>query len=99
MGHIRIQKIRDPGVIMYLVLVDQMIARHRDLVMARPTEKFETMVQKEIMSHVIDGKEPPMQIRSAILNMADDMMAGRDVTMRAGDYIDLMNYAREQKLL
>ncbi len=86
----------DPGVVMYLVIIDRMIAVHKDVMMVRPTEKFQDMVYKEVMNHVIGGQEPPEQIRTAILNLADDMMAGRDVTMRAGDYIALMNFAREQ---
>lgn len=89
----------DPGVVMYLVIVDKMMVKYRDLMMVRPTEKFQDMVYKEVMAHVIDQKAPPKAIRSAILNLADDMQAGREVTLRAGDYIDLMNYAKEQNLI
>ncbi len=84
---------------MYLIVIDKMIMRYRDVMKARPTEKFFNMVHEQVMNHVIDGEEPPMQIHSAIMNIADDMMSGRDVTMRAGDYIALMNYAREKKIL
>jgi hypothetical protein len=89
----------DPTIVMYLQVRDLMLARYRNELIARPTEKFYDMVYKEVMTHVIDGKEPHEQILTAVLNIADDMMAGRDVTMRAGDYIALMNYAREMKVL
>ena len=99
MANMRIDLKYDPTVVMYYVVIDQMIAKYRDMLIARPTEKFYNMVHKEVMTHVIDGKEPQEQIRTAILNIADDMMSGREVTMRAGDYIALMNYAREMKAL
>ena len=95
--HVRMKL--DPGLVMYLVVVDKMLAKYRDIMLVRPTEKFKDMVYAEVLSHVIDQKEPPKAIRSAILNLADDMQAGHDVTLRAGDYIDLMTYAKEQKLL
>jgi uncharacterized protein (UPF0147 family) len=99
MAYMRVRLKFDPGVVMYLIVIDQMIAKYRDIMMARPTEKFQSMVHKEVMTYVIDGKEPPEQIRTAVMNIADDMMAGRDVTLRAGDYIDMMNYARERKMV
>ena len=37
-----------------------------------------------------------MRSRLAILNLADDLMAGRSATLRAGDYVMLQNFAREQ---
>ncbi|MFC1896279.1 hypothetical protein ACFL0Q_06415 [Thermodesulfobacteriota bacterium] len=89
----------DPGVYMYLIVIDKMLMKYRELIEVRPTEKFFDMVHKQVMRHVIDGKEPPMQIHSAIMNIADDMMAGREVTLRAGDYIALMNYGLENKII
>lgn len=89
----------DPQIYMYLIAIDQMLMKYRDIIKVRPTEKFFDMVHKQVMTHVIDGKVPPMQIQSAIMNIADDMLAGRDVTLRAGDYISLMNFAREKKML
>ena len=99
MAYMNVRLKFDPGVVMYLVIIDKMILKHRDVMVARPTKKFQRMIRKEVMTHVIDGVEPPEQIRTAIMNIADDMLAGRDVTMRAGDYIDLMNYAREKGII
>jgi len=89
----------DPGVLMYLVIHDKLLVKYGDLMKVRPSEKFFDMVHEQVMSHVIDGTEPPKEISSAIMNIADDMMAEREVSLRAGDYISLMNYARAKKLL
>jgi uncharacterized protein (UPF0147 family) len=99
MANMRINVKRVPSEVMYLIVIDQMLKKYKDLVLERPTDKFDQMVREVVMNHVIDGKEPPKQIRTAVMNVADDMMAGRDVTLRAGDYITLMEYARENKLL
>jgi hypothetical protein len=99
MVRIRIPMAFDPTTVMYLIIVDALVARHREALMAQPTDKFQSMLHNEVMAHVLDGKEPPEQIRTAVMNVADDMMAGRDITLRAGDYIALMDYAREQKML
>jgi hypothetical protein len=89
----------DPGVLMYLVIHDKLLVKYGDLMKVRPTEKFFNMVHELVMSHVIEGAEPPREIHSAIMNVADDMMAGREVSLRSGDYIELMNYARAKKIL
>lgn len=53
---------------------------------------------KEVQTHVkallLDQKEPPAAIASVIHNFADDIAAGREVTIRAGDYITMQNYLR-----
>ena len=99
MAHTYVRLKYDPGVYMYLIVIDRMLAKHRDVMKIRPTEKFLDIVHKQVMNHVIDGEEPPMEIQTAIMNIADDMMAGREVALRAGDYIALMNFARENKML
>ena len=99
MANIRIRLKFDPGVVMYLVIIDKMLMKYRDVMKVRPTEKFFNMVQEQVMNHVIDGEELPMEIHSAIMNVADDMMAGREVTLHAGDYVSLMNFARKNKIL
>ena len=88
----------DPRV-MYLVINDRILITNRENFVVKASDGFYNMVHEEVMQHVIDGKEPPEQIRTAVLNLADDMMAGNEVTLRAGDYIALMNHARERKLL
>lgn len=99
MGSLNVAKLFDPGVVMYLIILDKLIARNKAIMTARPTEKFQRMVQEQVVNHVVNGEDPPAQIRTAILNIADDVMAGRDVTLRAGDYIALMDFARKGKML
>jgi hypothetical protein len=82
---------------MYLIIIDKALMKYRKYLKVRPTEKFFDMVHGLVMDYVTDGKEPPMQIRSAIMNIADDMMGGREVSLRAGDYIALMDYTRGKK--
>jgi hypothetical protein len=40
---------------------------------------------------------PPTEIAPAIINLVDDYKAGRDMTLRTGDYISLQNYLRKAK--
>ncbi len=82
-------------VVMYLVIPN----KYKDVIRTRPTEKFQNMVHKEVMKYVVDRKKSPKKIRTAIMNIADDMMAGRAVSLRAGDYIDLMTYAKNKDLI
>jgi hypothetical protein len=87
----------DPTIIMYLVLIDKLIKKHIDLVKVGPTEKFQQLVREQVLAYVHEGKEPPAEIASAVMNIGDDLMAGRDPVIRAGDYIALMNYGRAKK--
>lgn len=53
---------------------------------------------KEVQTHtkalLLEQKEPPAAISAAIHNFADDIAAGRDVTIRAGDYIAIQNFMK-----
>jgi hypothetical protein len=83
---------------MYLVLPDRLLERFADLIKTRPTEAFVAMVREHAIAYV-QGKEPPAEIATAVMNAADDMLAGRTPTIRAGDYIALMNYARANNIV
>lgn len=87
----------NPTVVMYLVIIDQLVKKEIGLLKTRPTEQFFTMVHEHVMAYVLEGKEPPAQIAAAVMNIADDVMAGREVGIRAGDYIALMNFAKAEK--
>ena len=56
--------------------------------------KFETVVKKYLKDFVVKQKQPPADIATAIMNMADDVLDGRQVTIRAGDYQALQNHVR-----
>ncbi len=46
-------------------------------------------------AYIEKGEMPPADIAPAILNMADDYLAGRQVAIRAGDYIAIHNHMRK----
>ncbi len=92
-------KLWDPSVVMYLIIPDWVAKEVAELVRVRPTERFFEMVQREVFAHMVERKAPPAAIATAVMNIADDVMAGRDVVLRTGDYLALMNHAREQKIV
>lgn len=87
-----------PEWIMYLVIPDWAVVNIRDIIKARPSAEFFDMVNEHVMNFMVDSKEPPAEIASAIMNISDDMMSGREVVFRTGDYIALMNFAKSRKM-
>jgi hypothetical protein len=57
------------------------------------------MVKEHVLAYAAEGTPPPDKIATAIMNIADDVMAGRNLVMRAGDYISLMSYAKENQIV
>ncbi|ABK18111.1 hypothetical protein [Syntrophobacter fumaroxidans] len=55
------------------------------------------VIQTHTKAFMVKGKEPPAEIAGAIKNFADDIASGREVTVRAGDYIAVQNFMRAQK--
>jgi hypothetical protein len=45
---------------------------------------------------VKEGKAPPNAIETPVLIAADDYLAGRDITLRAGDYIAVQSFVRAE---
>ena len=81
--------------IMYLVINQNVLSSYRDTIQIKPTAEFDTMVKNHVREYVLNAIEPPADITSAILNIADDVMADREAVIRSGDYITLINYARK----
>src|SRR5512146_3016922 len=54
-----------------------------------PDERFNEVITQYVSSYVQEGKMPPTEIAPAILNLVDDVMAGRKMNIRAGDNISL----------
>lgn len=81
--------------VMYLIVNDKV--RIDDKVNAQIEKFMDGVALKHVRAYVDDGIMPPDAIAPAILNMADDVMAGRQVTLRAGDYIAIQNFARSSK--
>jgi len=61
----------------------------------RPDAKFEAFVAEQLQTFTKEGTAPDA-ILPALLNLHDDLMAGRELTMRAGDYIALQGYFRSR---
>lgn len=62
-----------------------------------PNKRFYEVVDKYIRAYVEEGVMPPEDVAPAILNLADDYMAGRPLNLRAGDYISIQNHTRRMK--
>jgi hypothetical protein len=60
----------------------------------KPEQRFYEVISKHVNAYVQDGVMPPEDIAPAILNIADDFMAGRAINLRAGDYIAIQNHVR-----
>jgi len=69
----------------------------RELINIRPDEKFNAVVSEHLYALVDQGKEPPAAIAPTILNLADDLMAGRDLTIKTGDYIAIQTFMRQNQ--
>jgi hypothetical protein len=63
----------------------------------QPMEGFYRTVAEHLGNYVYDNKMPPKEIAPAILNMAEDFLAGRTVNIRPGDYIVIQNFIRSEK--
>ena len=55
---------------------------------------FNNFIQKNVKNYLETGKIPPSAIKAPILNIAEDIIAGREPVIRAGDYIALQNAYR-----
>lgn len=55
---------------------------------------FNSFILKNVKAYLETGKMPPSAIKAPILNIAEDIIAGREPIIRAGDYISLQNAYR-----
>jgi hypothetical protein len=88
----------DPGTVMYLTVPSGILREITEL-KVRSSERFFNMVEGLVVKYMTEGKRPPSAIAGAIMNLGDDIAAGRTPVIRAGDYIALTEYARQQKIL
>ena len=80
--------------VMYLIVNDKI--RIDERVTAQIDKFMEDAALKHVRAYMDEGTMPPDEIAPAILNLADDVMAGRQVSLRAGDYIAIQNYVRKK---
>jgi hypothetical protein len=77
----------------YLLIADDVFDKNEINVSLTP--EFESVTFGYAKEYIEKGVMPPADIAPAILNMADDFMAGRQVAVRAGDYIAIHNHMRK----
>lgn len=80
----------------YLVLVNWHARELGDVIEKVPDARFNRFLEVQVNNY-IQGTKPPAAIQSAVMNIADDVLAGREVSVRSGDYIALQNQYRSAK--
>jgi hypothetical protein len=93
---INVKKFFDPTIVMYLVYPDWDRFKYREDMLKVKSDAFQHFVQESVHSY-IKGEKVDAEIQTSIMNIADDILAGRDATMRAGDYVALMGFAKKNK--
>jgi hypothetical protein len=67
------------------------------LVPVRPDERFDRFVTQQVEAYVERGELPAENVAAGILQLAGDVMAGREPTLRAVDYIAIQNHLRQAR--
>ncbi len=67
-----------------------------ELAREKPDKRFNETIKRYMMMYLNEGKMPPTDVAPVILNLVDDMFAGREMNLRAGDYITIQNHIRKQ---
>jgi hypothetical protein len=80
----------------YLSVRDILAEKYGGLIEVNLSKQFVTVLSETLNDHMFNNKMPPDEIAPAILNIADDILSGREPVLRAGDYISLQNYVRSQ---
>ena len=57
-------------------------------------ESFSKELAGHVYGYLYEQKMPPAEIEQTVLNVSEDILAGRDVQLRAGDYIAAQKYLR-----
>ena len=60
----------------------------------KPTEEFFALVGKHVDNYMKKGEMPPDDIAPAIMNIAEDLTAGKTPHIRSGDYYALQQHLR-----
>lgn len=74
--------------------------RIKDLVeriQVEPDANFYKVAAKHLYEYAYNDTMPPEEIAPTIMNLAEDLLSGKPVNFRAGDYIALQNYVRQGK--
>jgi hypothetical protein len=89
------ETVLDRRIWVYYLIIPELIKEHwNDLIEVRPDERFYAVLNEHVQAYIQKGVAPPDSIRSVVMNVADDVMAEREVVLRAGDYIAMQNFIR-----
>lgn len=81
----------------YYLIINEWANKHlADQIQAEPDDRFFEVLNEHVEAYVNANAEPPAEIAGAVMNVADDYMAGREVVLRAGDYIAVQNFMRQR---
>ncbi len=58
---------------------------------------FSKEMARHVYGYLYEGVKPPAEIEQTVLNVSEDLMAGRQVQLRAGDYISAQRFFRGAK--
>jgi hypothetical protein len=78
-------------------IVGPLDQRYTELVDVPVDARFERTVSKYVSDYVNEGKLPAADIAPAILNLSNDLLNGREMIIRTGDYITIQNHIRNLK--
>lgn len=85
----------DWGQVAYLI--PPILRRHQDIYeivrnqILKGDEKFNKFVISHVQKYIEEDVMPDASIAGPIINIAEDILAGREPTLRGGDYIALRN--------
>jgi hypothetical protein len=69
----------------------------KELVERDLPKTFATTMATLVHDYMFNNKVPPAEIAQTVLNVSEDMLAGRQVMLRAGDYIAVQKFMRAKK--
>lgn len=58
---------------------------------------FSKEMARHVNGYIYENKMPPTEIQQTVLNVSEDLIAGRQVQLRAGDYIAAQKFFRGMK--
>jgi len=95
--HVVPEWILERWILVAYLIINWRVKDLAERVQVRPERDFYEVVAKHLSAYVQESVMPPEDIAPAILNLADDYMAGRPMNLRAGDYIAIQNHLRRGK--
>jgi L-arabinose isomerase len=90
------QQIFDRWILVAYKIVNWNIRELVEGVQIKDDEKLYEVMNEYVRAYIEHDKMPPEPIRAAVLNVADDYIAGRQITLRTGDYISIQNFIHQR---